>query len=145
MAGQEGTSENQTVDPGIDRKLQTRSIGETLGTMEKCSTFYKLLLDADLLYVLRRSGLHTLFAPRNEALPQPTPDDLEELLNRCLLPGAQESFDLRRCRSVKTADGETIPVKAEDGNLRIGKALIVRSDIPCTNGVIHVTDGLVSG
>jgi uncharacterized surface protein with fasciclin (FAS1) repeats len=144
MASQEGISQDQTVDAGIDQRLQTRSIGETLASMEECSEFYKLLADADLLYVLRRSGLHTLFAPRNEAFVHLKPEEVEKLLNGSSLSGALESFDLRRCKAVKTDAGETIPVRAENGTFRVGQALILRSDIPCTNGVVHVTDGLIS-
>lgn len=144
MAGQQGTSQDQTVDPGIDQKLQTRSIEETLAGMKECSAFYQLLSHADLLYVLRRSGLHTLFAPRNGALEQSAGQDIEELLNGSMLSGALESFDLRRCKTVKTDAGEIVPVEVENGTYRVGNASIVRSDIPCTNGIIHVTDNLLS-
>lgn len=143
MASQEGTSQDQTVDPGIDQRLQTRSIDETLSSIQECSAFYKMLADADLLYVLRRSGLHTLFAPRNEAITERIPEDLEKLLDGSLLGGALESFDLRRCKTVKTEGRQTVSVQPENGSFRIGGALIVRSDIPCTNGVMHIVDGLV--
>lgn len=140
MASQEGISQDQMVDPGIDEKLKTTTIAETLARVQECSALYKLIQDADLGYVLRRSGLHTLLAPRNQALAGVSPVDAEEFLNRHLLGGGIESFDLRRIKNVKTAAGETLPVKPEDGTFRVGAALIVRSDIPCTNGVIHVID-----
>ena len=144
MASQEGTSQDQSVAAGIDQRLQTHNIGETLAGMKECAMFYKLLEDADLVYVLRRSGLHTLFAPRDEVLSQHSPEDIDEFLNTSLLRGALESMDLRRCKTVKTEAGGMVPVGAEDGSFRVGGALIVRSDIPCTNGVIHVVDGVVS-
>lgn len=143
MASQEGTSQDQTVDPGIDQKLQTHTLAETLEKQEQCGRLAQLIRDAGLEYVLRRSGLHTLFAPTDEAL-NPTPADMEEFLNRHLVSGGMESFDLRRGQSVKNLAGEVLPVQAENGSFRIGKARIVRSDIPCTNGVIHVVDGRVS-
>jgi uncharacterized surface protein with fasciclin (FAS1) repeats len=140
MASQEGISQDQTVDPGIDQKLQTTTIGETLARLQECSAFYKLVQGADLEYVLRRSGLRTLLAPRNEALAGFTPPDVERFLNQHLLPGGIESFDLRRCQNIKSEAGDLFPVKPENGTFRIGQALIVRSDIPCTNGVIQVID-----
>jgi uncharacterized surface protein with fasciclin (FAS1) repeats len=143
MAGQQGTSQDQTVDFGTDRKLRTSTIAETLANIEECSAFRKLIRDADLEYVLRRSGLHTLLAPRNEALENTSPGPLEEFLDGCLLSGAMEFFDLRRCQNVKTTAGQVIPVEAVDGTLRIGKATILKADIPCTNGVIHVVDALI--
>ena len=144
MASQEGISQDQTVDAGIDQRLQTRSLGETLAGIEECSAFYQMLVDADLLYVLRRSGLQTLFAPRNETLGERGPEELEKLLDGSLLAGALETFDLRRCKTVKTLAGEIVPVQAENGSFRVGGALITRSDIPCTNGVLHIVNGLVT-
>jgi uncharacterized surface protein with fasciclin (FAS1) repeats len=135
------------VDPGIDEKLKTSTIAETLARIEECSAFQKLVRDADIGYLLRRSGLHTLLAPRNEALrgfTPATPDDAEGFVSGHLLGGGIESFDLRRVKSVKTLAGKTLPVEPEDGSFRIGNALIVRSDIPCTNGVVHVIDAVLS-
>jgi|ERR1700685_2015935 len=141
MASQEGISQGQTVDSGVDEKLKTATIAETLARLEECSTLLKVVRDADLEYMLRRSGLHTLLAPRNEALSdlKPlNPDDAEEFLSHYLLPGAIESFDLRRVKSVKSLAGDTLQVRPENGTFRIGAALMVRSDIPCTNGVVHI-------
>jgi uncharacterized surface protein with fasciclin (FAS1) repeats len=94
--------------------------------------------------MLRRSGLRTLLAPKNESLSNLRPDNLEEFVERHLLPGGQETFDLRRCREIKTVAGMVLPIKQENGTIRIGKALITRSDIPCTNGVIQVVDSPVT-
>ena len=144
MASQEGINQDQTVDPGIDTRLQTRSIAESLASLEECSAFSNLVREADLDYVLRRSGLRTLLAPRNESLRDVHPQDVEEFLNLHLLPGGQESFDLRRCRQIKTVSGKVLSVEQENGSIRIGKALITRSDIPCTNGVIQIVDSPVA-
>jgi uncharacterized surface protein with fasciclin (FAS1) repeats len=141
MASREGISQDQIVDPGIDEKLKTVTIAETLARMEECSTLLKLVRDADLEYMLRRSGLHTLLASNNESLSNVKlrdADEIEAFLNHYLLPGGIESFDLRRVKNVRSAAGDTLQVRLENGSFRIGAALIVRSDIPCTNGVIHV-------
>jgi transforming growth factor-beta-induced protein len=141
MASQEGISQGQTVAPDVDEKLKTATIAETLARLDECSTLLKLVRDADLEYMLRRSGLHTLLAPSNEALSGLKlrhPDEVEAFLNHYLLPGGIESFDLRRVKSVKSLAGDTLQVRPENGSFRIGAALIVRSDIPCTNGVIHI-------
>jgi hypothetical protein len=84
------------------------------------------------------AGLRTLFAPRDEAFQPPASADPEEYLNGHLLTGASETFDLSRCTSIKSLAGETLPVS--DGGMRVGPARIVRADIPCTNGVIHIVD-----
>jgi transforming growth factor-beta-induced protein len=141
MASQEGTSKDQMVDPGIDRKLEAATIAETLTKLEQCSRFHKMIRDADLEYVLRRrSSLSTLFAPQDEAWPDELSSDPEQFLNRYLLAGRVESFDLRRCKTVKTVAGQVLAVEVNNGTLRIGNATIVRPDIACTNGVIHIMD-----
>lgn len=138
MASDEGINRDQMVDPGIDQRLRTKPLGDTLDQLEQCRSFAQWVRNADLGYLLRRSGLHTLLAPSDSAFQAPDSGSPEEYLNRHLLPGAQESFDLSRCRQVKTAAGGMLPV-AEAG-LRIGGAKIVRADVSCTNGVIHIID-----
>lgn len=145
MASQEGINQDQTVDPGIDTRLQTRNIADRLATLEECSVLAKLVRDADAEYILRRSGLRTLLAPKNESLQNFQPEDLENFLERHLLPGGQESFDLRRIREIKTVGGTVLPVSQENGSIRVGNALITRADIPCTNGVIQVVDSPIAG
>jgi uncharacterized surface protein with fasciclin (FAS1) repeats len=140
MAGQEGTSTNQTIDPGIDEKLETRTIAETLGRLENCSRLLELVRKNQLEYLLQRSGLHTLFAPNDDALGRSFPSDPEQFLNDHLVRGGFKSFDLRRVKELKTESGRTIPIEVLDGQPRIGSANIVRADIPCTNGVLQVID-----
>jgi uncharacterized surface protein with fasciclin (FAS1) repeats len=144
MASQEGINQDQTIDAGIDARLQTRDIADKLATLTECSQFSSLIREADAEYLLRRSGLRTLLAPTNEALKDFRPADVEAFLEQHLLPGGQETFDLRRCQQIKNIAGTVLAVKQENGNIRIGNARIVRSDIPCTNGVIQIVDSPVS-
>ena len=145
MASQEGISQDQTVDPGIDQKLQTQTIMETLARLDVCSRLCELIVKAGSESALRRSGLRTLLAPTNEGLGGFAPEDLDAFLETQMLTGAMETFDLRRCGTVKSVSGRILEVKPEDGTFRVGRAKLVRSDIPCTNGVIHIVDGPVDG
>lgn len=140
MASQEGTTQDQTVDEGIDDNLRTHTIGETLARLPECTALSNLVERADASYLLRRSGLHTLFAPVNEALKQLSDGNIEAFLTRHMLSGSNESSDLEKCSTVKTTAGEEFPVVLENGFLRIGPAKVVHSDIACTNGVIHIVD-----
>lgn len=144
MASQEGTSQNQMVDDGIDHRLQTRDLDGTLAGISQCSAFYRLIQGADLDYLLRRSGLHMLLAPTDEAMANNTPADPETFLNRHIFPGAMESFDLRNSQRVKSLGGDVLPVQVHDGSIRIANVNLLRTDIACTNGVIHVVDGVLS-
>jgi uncharacterized surface protein with fasciclin (FAS1) repeats len=41
---------------------------------------------------------------------------------------------------VKTVNGKEIPVKADGGKVTIDKANVIKTDVPASNGVIHVID-----
>ncbi len=134
------------VDDGIDHRLGTRSLDETLAGLGQCSRFNELIREASLDYILRRSGLHTLVAPTNEAIAQVSVsgDDVERFLNQHMFQGGFESFDLRRCQRLKNQNGDVLPVRVEDGSVRIANAELVRTDIACTNGVIHIAGAVIS-
>ena len=138
MAGQDGTNQDQTVDPGIDDRLQTHTMDETLAGLKECSLFYDVIAKAGLHGALGRSGLYTLLAPSNAAIGKSAPDDPLEFLERHLLSGAMKSDDLQGLENVKTVAGASFPVSVQGATVRVGDAAISRSDIQCTNGVIHV-------
>lgn len=140
MASQEGISQNQTVSPDTDARLETHSLGDTLAYLPECSVLHDLVGKAGTAYLLGRSGLHTLFAPRNEALNDVRAQDLDAFLRRHLVAGGSEVSDLHHCQTIKTESGDVLPVSYENGILKIGPATVVRSDVPCTNGFIHIID-----
>lgn len=138
MAGQDGTNLDQTVDPGIDDRLQTHSMDETLARLKECSLFYEVIAKAGLHGALGHSGLYTLFAPSNAAIGKHPPSDPQQFLEEHLLSGALRSDDLRGLQNVKTLAGNLLPVKVQDNTIHIGNAAVHHADIHCTNGVIHV-------
>ncbi|MBV8710091.1 MAG: hypothetical protein JO028_23105, partial [Acidobacteriaceae bacterium] len=48
MASQEGINQDQTVDAGIDDKLQTHDMASTLARLKECSLFYEIIEKAGL-------------------------------------------------------------------------------------------------
>jgi uncharacterized surface protein with fasciclin (FAS1) repeats len=138
MAGQDGTNQDQTVDPGIDDKLQTHTMSETLAKLKECSLFYEMIDKAGLHGALGHSGLYTLLAPNNAALGKNTPGDPRQFLEQHVLSGAMRSDDLQGLQNVKTVAGTTLPVTVQGTSIRLGNAAVQRADIQCTNGVIHV-------
>ena len=129
MAAQDGTNKDQTVDPGIDDRLQTHTIKETLAGLKECSLFYDIIDKAGLHGAIGRSGLYTLLAPNNAALGKNAPGDPQHFLEGHLLSGAMRSDDLQGLRNVKTVAGVTLPVSVQGGSLRVGNAAVQRSDI----------------
>ena len=134
MASQEGISQDQTVSTDVEERLQTRTIAETLHSLNGCSELADLLQENGPTAVLAGSGLHTLFAPMDEAF-QTRPADPEAFLSAHLSRGSLLAADLRQAGQVQMESGKSIAVDAGDGRLHVGSAVIVRSDIAYTTGI----------
>ncbi len=144
MASQEGISQDQTVTADVNEKLGTHNLAETLSGLSECSDFAHLVQKAGLDQMLRHSGMHTLLAATNAAMQNYSASDAEDFLNRHLLRGGMEISDLRLCYTVETVSGRVLRIESTDGTFRIENAAVVRSDLPCTNGFIHIVDGVIS-
>jgi uncharacterized surface protein with fasciclin (FAS1) repeats len=153
MSYQEQTPKNQGT--GRDESLVPKRIFETAEALPAISGFVEAIritqMDNDLLMAEWR----TLFAPTNEALEAAPngfwselmkPENYERLRATVALHivrGRQTLVDLKNIASVKSAEGEPVEVSVERGEARFGGARIVRADIACTNGQIHIIDKLV--
>ncbi len=144
MAGQDGTNQDQTVDSGIDDKLQTHTMDETLAGLKECSLLYEIISRAGLHGMLGHSGLYTLLAPSNADLGKSAPNNPQEFLEQHVLSGPMRSDNLQGLRNVKTLAGTTLPVIVQNSTIRVGNAAVQRADIQCTNGVIHVVSASLS-
>ena len=142
MSDQEGISQDQTVDPGIDRRLATGNLLQRLQGIGECSRLLELIRSADLSYILERSALQTLFAPTNEALKDAAieGDNSEDFLLKHLAKGGIMTYDLRTNKKVTTLAGQTLPVKLAGKETQIGESVLTMPNLPCTNGVLHVVD-----
>jgi uncharacterized surface protein with fasciclin (FAS1) repeats len=137
------TNEKTTISSGtaIDESLLTNSIMETAESMPEISQFVAAIRDAGLTGSLGSPDLKTLFAPTNEAVSGISGKQLVNAVARQIAIGRQTEADLRTTSEVRTLAG---PVKVEyqDDGARFGGARIVRRDIACVNGHIHLVDGL---
>jgi uncharacterized surface protein with fasciclin (FAS1) repeats len=144
MSNNEGINQDQMVESSTDSRLETRRILETLADLEGCSGFYSMLRKANADSLLNRPGLHTLFVPCDEGAHEMADegDEIEviSLLSSCLVDGAVKTEDLRTQPEIETASGARVTVSDQDGVLRFGSAKIVRPDVICTDGVIHLLD-----
>jgi Fasciclin domain/SOUL heme-binding protein len=110
-------------------------------------TLATALTKAGLVSALRGEGPFTVFAPTDLAfakLPEGTlaslllPENrakLREILTYHVVPGRVLSTDLMSTAQAKTLSGASVAF-----GLRVGKANVIRADIECKNGVIHVID-----
>jgi len=112
---------------------------------------------ADIVDTLKGEGPFTVLAPTDEAfakLPEGTlesllkpenKDKLIAILKYHVIAGKVLAADVVKLdgQDVKTVEGNTAKVAVKDGGVTINNAKVVKTDIDCTNGVIHVIDTVI--
>ena len=143
-------TETATYDDGTtDKRAVAMSIVETAAAAGSFSTLLAAATAADLVNTLSGPGPLTVFAPTDEAfakLGQATIDavlaDKEKLtaiLTYHVVAGAVMAKDVVKLTSAKTVQGSEVKIDAK-GAVKINDATVVKADIQCGNGVIHVID-----
>ncbi|MDZ7707599.1 MAG: fasciclin domain-containing protein [Trueperaceae bacterium] len=105
---------------------------------------------ADLAGVLSSDGPFTVFAPTDAAFAKIPADTLDailadtELLTAILtyhvVAGEVGSDQVVGLRSAETVQGESLTVTVDGDGVRVNDANVVATDVPASNGVIHVID-----
>ena len=118
-------------------------------------TLAAALKAADLIETLKGKGPFTVFAPTDEAfakLPEGTVETLLKPENKAKLAailtyhvvaGKVEAKDAVKLKSAKTVNGASFKITASDAGVMVDKAKVVKTDIQCSNGVIHVIDSIL--
>jgi uncharacterized surface protein with fasciclin (FAS1) repeats len=114
------------------------------------STLVTALGQAGLVEVLQGEGPFTVFAPTNgafAALPAAQlnalladPAALVEVLTYHVVPGNLTAAALGFGRTVRTVQGGSLAIASGDAGLTIGGAVVLRADIPASNGIVHIID-----
>jgi uncharacterized surface protein with fasciclin (FAS1) repeats len=135
-----------------DKPTESQTIVEVAAGAETFKTLVAAVTAADLATVLSGEGPFTVFAPTDEAfekLPEGTvasllkPENKEKLvgiLTYHVVAGKVTAKEVTGLTEAKTVQGTTVDIKVQDGNVMIDKAKVVKADILCKNGVIHVID-----
>jgi len=123
--------------------------------MQEVTTVVAAIKAADLVDTLKGKGPFTVFAPTNAAfdkLPKGTVEDLlkpenKEKLKSILLYHVHAG-DAIMAKDVKTmalttANGKDLKVTANGDTVMINDAKVIKTDVVCTNGVIHWIDTVV--
>lgn len=115
-------------------------------------TLAAALTAADLVSPLQGEGPFTVFAPTDAAfaqLPAGTVDMLLKPENRAMLqsiltyhvvPARVAAADVVTLSAADTLNGQRLAVKTADGQVMIDDATVSKTDIACSNGIIHVID-----
>jgi transforming growth factor-beta-induced protein len=118
-------------------------------------TLAKALNAAGLVNTLKGEGPFTVFAPTDEAfakLPEGALEDLLKPENKAKLvailtyhvvPGKVMASDVATMDSAKTVQGKSLTITRDDDGVMVDEARVVKTDIACSNGVIHVIDSVV--
>jgi uncharacterized surface protein with fasciclin (FAS1) repeats len=120
----------------------------------------KAVKAAGLVEALKAKGPYTVFAPTDAAfakLEKANPGILEsllkpenkkqlaEILKYHVVPGRIMAADVTKLKEgtqVKTLQGSSFSVSLK-GGVKVDGAKVVKTDIDCTNGVIHVIDTVI--
>jgi transforming growth factor-beta-induced protein len=149
MSYQEQTTAGQGT--GVDESLLTRSVFETLTRDENLRTLTRALEIGGFRGILEGSGVFTVFAvpeeaqdrmaaPLREAIAENRTADIRRWVARHVAKGKQLEADLKTLTHLATMEGEALPVSHKDGQVQVNGFRIIKGDIACTNGVIHIVD-----
>ena len=142
----------------IDSVLIPPTQKDIVDTAAEAGSFKTLLAAAKaagLVETLKSEGPFTVFAPTDEAfakIPAETlkallkPENKEKLagiLTYHVVSGKVLAEDVIEMTSATTVNGQKAAIKVVDGKVMIDGAQVIKTDIECGNGVIHVIDSVI--
>ncbi|HMO12855.1 MAG TPA: fasciclin domain-containing protein [Pirellulaceae bacterium] len=143
-----------TVAKQDSRKVE-KDIVETAVGAEGFSLLVAAVKAGGLVEVLQGEGPFTVFAPTDEAfkaLPEGTlesllkpenKDQLVAILTYHVVAGDVRAADVVKLEEAKTVQGQVVKIKVKEGKVHINDATVIKADIACKNGVIHVIDKVI--
>src|SRR5579863_556094 len=136
-------------------KAASQDIVDTAVAAGSFKTLAAALQAAGLVDTLKGKGPFTVFAPTDEAfakLPAGTVEDLLKpenkeklvaILTYHVVPGKVLAAQVTKMNSAKTVNGHSLTISVHDGAVMVDNAKVIKTDILCSNGVIHVIDSVV--
>ena len=132
---------------------QPKDIVDTAVAAGSFKTLAKLLTDAELIGVMKGPGPYTVFAPTDEAFAKVPADvlaglgkdkaKLQEVLKYHVLTSKWTTDDIKLVKQTGTAQGKAVTFGSTGGTLTVNGAKIVKPNVDCTNGMIHVIDAVL--
>jgi len=132
---------------------QEMNIVETAVAAGSFKTLVTAVKAAGLVEILSGPGPFTVFAPTDDAfgkLPEGTveallksTDKLKSILTYHVAAKKLMAEDVVEMETIMTVNGKSITVVVKDGKVMVDDAMIIKTDIVCSNGVIHVIDGVI--
>jgi uncharacterized surface protein with fasciclin (FAS1) repeats len=136
--------------PLFAEETVSKDIVDTAVAAGPFKTLVAAVQAAELVGALKSDGPFTVFAPTDEAFAKLPPGTVEGLLKDKarlqailkyhVVSGKVMAADVVKITSAKTLSGESLKVVADQNGVGINNARVVKADVVCTNGVIHVVD-----
>lgn len=138
-----------------DQSSEAKDIVDTAVSAGGFETLVTAVKAAELVETLKGEGPFTVFAPTDEAfkkLPEGTvatllkPENkakLAGILTYHVVSGKVMAGDVVKLDSAKTVQGGEVTIKVDGSTVMIDGAKVVKTDIVCSNGVIHVIDAVI--
>ena len=137
----------------IAEKPAAKDIVDTAVGAGSFSTLVTAVKAAELVETLKGKGPFTVFAPTDEAfakVPKGTLDallkdkaKLTAVLTYHVVSGKVLAADVVKLTKAKTVQGQEVTIEASAAGVKIDGANVVKTDILCENGVIHVIDAVI--
>lgn len=144
--------------PGETSAQDDKAMSDIVDTAVAAGSFKTLVAAvqaAELVDTLKGAGPFTVFAPTDEAfakLPEGTVDDLlkpenkaklQAVLKYHVVAGRVDAEQVVGMTEAETVQGTMLRIQTADGAVKVNDANVVKTDIACSNGIIHVIDAVV--
>jgi uncharacterized surface protein with fasciclin (FAS1) repeats len=140
---------------GMAARAAEKDIVDTAVAAGQFKTLASALDAAGLVDTLKGDGPFTVFAPTDEAFSKLPPGTLEDLLKPenkdqlvailtyHVVPGKVEAAEVVKLDEAKTVNGKMVDIKVEGDTAMVNNAKVTKTDVPASNGVIHVIDTVI--
>src|SRR5512134_688692 len=130
----------------------SKDIVDTAVAAGDFKTLAAALQAAGLVDTLKGQGPFTVFAPTDAAFAKIPKADLDALLKDKakltkvltyhVVAGKVLASDVAKLSQAKTVEGQSLTIDTSSG-VKVDGASVVKADILCSNGVIHVIDSVI--
>ena len=139
----------------VPASAQDKDIVDTAVDAGIFNTLVAAVQAAELVDVLKGDGPFTVFAPTDDAfaaLPEGTveslllpenKDQLVAVLTYHVVAGAVLAADVVQLDSAPTVNGASVDITVSDSGVMVDNANVITTDVPATNGVIHIIDAVI--
>ncbi|MFH1030781.1 MAG: fasciclin domain-containing protein [bacterium] len=133
--------------------MKNKTILENMKAGGMFNTLLNLINIADMKDDLDSKAAITVFAPTDKAFDEIPKSQLEKLkknkerltkiLQYHFSTGKVTADDIKKMDKIKTLHGRHIDIKVTDKGVLLNGAKIIKSDIECLNGIIHIIDSVM--